>query len=150
MTLPAVRTLAALGLPHEVRRFSPELDVAEAAAALGLPLGAVLKTLAAASMEGVTLCCLGSDRRLDIAQLGEGRIALVEREALLRMTGFAAGAVTPIPLPEGRRFAVVIDQAAMDYPLVGVGAGEAGVELLLSPRDLARACEATVKAIALG
>lgn len=150
MTLPAIETLAALGVAHEVRRFPPEFDAPQAAAALGLPLGAVLKTLAVASMEGVVLCCLGSDRRLDVGRLGEGRIALVSREAMPRMTGFAPGAATPIPPPQGRRFPVVIDEAAMDFPQVGVGAGEVGVELLLSPRDLARACDATVKAIALG
>ncbi len=149
MTLPAIATLNALGASHEVRRFDPALDAAAASAALGLPPAAVLKTLAVASMQGVTLCCLGSDRQLDLDRVGQGRIALVGREALPRMTGFAAGAVTPIAGPGGRRFPVLLDEAALALPVVGVGAGEAGVELLLSPAELIRATGATVRALAV-
>jgi Cys-tRNA(Pro)/Cys-tRNA(Cys) deacylase len=149
MTLPAIETLGALGAAHEVRRFDPALDDAGAAAALGLPPGALLKTLAVASMQGVTLCCLGSDRRLDLGRLGDGRIALVGRDALPRMTGFAAGALTPIAGPGGRRFPVRLDEAALDHSTVGVGAGEAGVELLLSPSQLIRATGAQVVALSV-
>jgi Cys-tRNA(Pro)/Cys-tRNA(Cys) deacylase len=149
MTLPAVATLDALGALHEVRRFDPALDAAAAALALGLPLPAILKTLAVASMQGVTLCCLGSDRQLDLDSVGRGRIALVGRDALPRMTGFAAGAATPIAGPGGRRFPVLLDEAALAQPVVGVGAGEAGVELVLSPAELIRATGATVRALAI-
>jgi len=150
MILPAIEALAELGAAHEVRRFDPALSAAEAAAALGLPPRALLKTLAVASMQGVTLCCLGSDRTLDLDALGGGRMALVSREALPRMTGFAPGAVTPIPPRDGRRFPVLVDEAAMREPVVGVGAGEGGVELLLAPQDLVRATGARVLAIGHG
>jgi Cys-tRNA(Pro)/Cys-tRNA(Cys) deacylase len=149
MTLPAIETLTALGAAHEVRRFDPALDATAAAAALGLPPGAILKTLAVASMQGVTLCCLGSDRELDLPRLGDGRMALVGRDALPRMTGFTAGAVTPIAGPGGRRFPILLDEAALAHPLVGVAAGAAGVELLLSPAELVRATAAHVQALSL-
>jgi Cys-tRNA(Pro)/Cys-tRNA(Cys) deacylase len=149
MTLPAIETLNTLGAPHEVRRFDPALDAAAAAQALGLPPAAVLKTLAVASMQGVTLCCLGCDRQLDLERLGDSRSALVGRDALPRMTGFAAGAVTPIAGPGGRRFPVLLDEAALTHPIVGIGAGEAGVELLLSPAELVRATGAKVQALTL-
>jgi Cys-tRNA(Pro)/Cys-tRNA(Cys) deacylase len=148
--LPAVETLTRMGVAFELRRLDPALEAAEAAAALGLPAGALLKTLAVASMQGVTLCCLGSDRTLDLAALGGGRLALVAREALKRMTGFEPGAVTPIPQPGGRRFPVVVDEAATAHAIVGVGAGEAGAELLLEPAELARATGARVLAVSRG
>ena len=150
MILPAIAALRALGAPHEVRRFDPALDAARAAAALGLPIAAVLKTLAVASMQGVTLCCVGADRRLDLERLGDSRSALVGPGALLRMTGFAPGAATPIAGPGARRFPVLLDEAAMAHRVVSVGAGEAGVELLLSPGDLVRATAARVQALAVG
>ena len=150
MTLPAVQTLEALGLPHALGRFDPALSASEAAAMLGLPPAALLKTLAVASMQGVTLCCLGIDRQLDLERVGGGRIALVAAAALPRMTGFAAGAVTPIAGPGGRRFPVLLDEAALAQPLLGVGAGEAGVELLLGPDALLRATGAEVRRLSLG
>ena len=76
-------------------------------------------------------------------------MALVGRDALPRMTGFTAGAVTPIAGPGGRRFPVLLDKAALVHPTVGVGAGEAGVELLLSPDELIRATGAKVQALAV-
>ena len=150
MNLPAAVTLTALRVSYELRRFDPALSAVGAAAALGLPPGAMLQTLAVASMQGVTLCCLGSDRDLDLAALGDGRLALVAEPALQRMTGFAPGAVTPIPPAEGRRFPVVMAAAALAHPLVAVGAGEAGVALRLAPQDLARAAAAEVRAISHG
>jgi Cys-tRNA(Pro)/Cys-tRNA(Cys) deacylase len=152
MSTPAIETLRAAGIAHRVARFSPALDAAEAAAALGLPPAAMLKTLAAVSMPQVVLACLAIDRRLDLAalarHLGEPRTALVGAAALERMTGFAAGAVTPIPLAGGRRFRVLIDEAALAWPEIAVGAGAPGTEVLLKPAELVAVCDAGIAPIA--
>lgn len=148
MTTSAIRALKAAGIPHAVGRFDPALTAMEAAAALELPPAALLKTLACASMRGVVLVCLSADRTLDLAALrqalAEPRTALIGREALERMTGFRPGAVTPIPVPGERRFSVHLDRAALAFARVGVGAGEAGTEILLAPDDLVRATGATI------
>ena len=148
MRPPAVAALADAGIAHRVCRFDPALDAAAAAAALELPVAAIFKTLAVASMPRVVLACLPADRRLDLdrlrSQLGEGRAALIAAQALSRMTSFDPGAVTPIPLAGRRRFPVYLDTSANDHPLIGVGGGEAGWEILLAPADLIQLTGATV------
>lgn len=148
MSTPAIEVLEAAGIAHAVHRFDPSLDGAATAGALGLEPGQMLKTLAVASMPRVVLVCLGLDRRLDLTALrvllGEPRTALIQAAALERMTGFQPGAVTPIAAAGARRFPVCLDREALDLGQVGVGAGEAGVEIVLAPADLAAVTNAKV------
>ncbi len=140
MTTPAAETLTQAGIDFEMVRFDPSLDAKAAAAAIGLPLDAICKTLACVSMPQVVLAVLPTPARLDLDKLkaltGEPRTAMIAAAAMSRMTGMQPGAVTPIPAPGGRRFEVYLDWSVMAHETVGIGGGTAGVELLLSPRDL--------------
>ena len=153
MTTPAAETLTQAGIAFEAVRFDPALDAAAAAAAIGLPLAAVCKTLACVSMPRVVLVVLPTPARLDLDKLkaltGEARTAMIAAAAMGRMTGMRPGAVTPIPAPDGRRFEVCLDQSVMDLERIGIGGGAAGVELLLNPRDLLAATAGRVADLTL-
>lgn len=146
------QTLDRAGVAYEARLFAPDLSAEAATAAIGLPLAAIFKTLVCetAAREAV-LVCLPVPARLDMeklaAALGEPVSGMVRRADLPCRTGFTAGAVTPIPHADGRRFRVVLDDSALTQPTVGVGGGEAGLEILLRPRDLIAMCGATVAVV---
>lgn len=150
MTTPAAQTLTQAGIAFETVRFDPTLDANAAAAAIGLPLGAICKTLACVSMPRVVLVVLPTPARLDLDKLktltGEPRTAMIAAAAMGRMTGMQPGAVTPVPAPGGRRFQVYVDQSVMAFETIGIGigGGAAGVELLLGPKDLLAATDGQV------
>ena len=146
-----VQTLVDAGIRYRVHRYGAGAGMGEVATALGLPPAALFKTIAVASMPAVVLACVPGNRQVDIdrlaAHLGEGRTVPMNAQALQRMTGFAAGGVTPIAAPGARRFRVVIDATAFDHAEIAVGAG-VGVEVMLAPADLVAVSNATVAAIA--
>ena len=148
MTTPAAETLTQAGIAFETVQFDPSLDAKAAAAAIGLPLQAICKTLACVSMPRVVLVVLPTPARLDLEKLkslsGEPRTAMIAAPAMGRMTGMQPGAVTPIPAPGGRRFEVYLDWSVMAHETVGIGAGATGVELLLSPQDLLAATDGQI------
>jgi Cys-tRNA(Pro)/Cys-tRNA(Cys) deacylase len=150
--MSTLKTLDSAGIAYEARRFVPDLSADAATAAIGLPLAAVFKTLVCETAAGgVVLVCLPVPARLDMkkleAALDEPVSGMVGRADLLRRTGFTAGAVTPIRHAGGRRFRVVLDDSALTQPTVGVGGGEAGLEILLRSQDLIAVCGATVAAV---
>ncbi len=150
--MSVLKTLDSAGVAYEARRFAPDLSADAATVAIGLPLVAIFKTLVCETAAGgIVLVCLPVPARLDMeklaAALGEPVSGMVRRADLPRRTGFTAGAVTPIPHADGRRFRVVLDDSALTQPTVGVGGGEAGLEILLRPQDLIAVCGATVAVV---
>ncbi len=154
MITPATETLIQAGIAFETARFDPALDAAAAADAIGLPPAAICKTLACVSMPRVVLAVLPGPARLDLEKLkaltGEARTAMIAAAAMGRMTGMRPGAVTPIPAPGGRRFEVYLDRAVMAHGTIGIGAGAAGIELLLAPRDLLAVTDGAVADLVAG
>lgn len=153
MTTSAAETLTQAGIAFETVRFDPSLDAKAAASAIGLPLAATCKTLACVSMPRVVLVVLPTPARLDLEKLkaltGEARTAMIAAPAMGRMTGMQPGAVTPIPVPGGRRFEVYLDQSVMALKTVGIGGGTAGIELLLNPQDLLAATAGRIADLAV-
>jgi len=150
--MSTLKTLDSAGVAYEARHFAPDLPADAATAAIGLPLAAIFKTLVCETGAGeAVLVCLPVPARLDMeklaAALDEPVAGLVGRADLPRRTGFTAGAVTPITLPGGRCFRVVLDDSALAQPTVGVGGGDAGLEILLRSQDLIVLCGATVAAV---
>jgi len=117
-----------------------------AAAALGEPPGRVLKTLIA-EVDGKPVCTiLASDRSIAMkrlaAALGGKSAAMMPPAKAERLTGYKVGGISPL----GQRHAVptFLDSAAIDEPHVFVNGGQRGLQIRLSPADLAAATGARV------
>ena len=122
----------------------------QAAAALGVESTRIFKTLIAA-VDGTLACAVVPvAARLDLkafaATLGGKRAELAEPAAAARATGYVVGGISPIG--QKQRLRVVIDATAEAFETVYVSAGRRGLQMQLSPADLARAAAAVFAAIA--
>jgi len=112
----------------------------EAAAALGVAPGRVLKTLAVAVDGRLVLTVVPADRALDLKRLadvvGGRRADLAEPTEAERATGYVVGGISP--LGSRRPLSVVVDAAALDHDTVFVSAGRRELQVELAPSDLVR------------
>ncbi len=143
--LPAHRLLERMGIPWE-RRVFPALTpkgAASVAAALGFRASQMVKTLIFQSGTGErALVAVGGDRNAISGRLkkafGNRNIRLAAPDAVFKFTGYRIGSIPPFGWqPEGAR--TFIDEALMEEPLLGVGAGVWGEEILITPTNLVRA-----------
>jgi Cys-tRNA(Pro)/Cys-tRNA(Cys) deacylase len=73
---------------------------------------------------------------------------MVDKDEIHRLTGYLRGGVSP--LGGKKDYPVYLDRSAMDQPIVSVSAGMRGMQLFLTPQDLARATRARVASIGAG
>ncbi len=148
--LPPHRYLDALGIVWERRVFPPstEKGAAAVARALGFRESQMVKTLIFESGTGErALIAVGGDRKVISGRLkramGNRNIRFASPEAVREFTGYRIGSIPAFSWqPEGAR--TFIDEALLEEPVVGVGAGVWGEEILLAPADLVRATNGTV------
>lgn len=149
----ATLALAAAGIDvalhaydHDARAESFGL---EAAQQLGLDPRRVLKTLMA-TVDGV-LCTavVPVAGQLDLKALARvrhgSRAQMAPPEVAERATGYVVGGISPIG--QRRRHPTVLDATALEHPTVFVSAGRRGLDLEITPADLARVTEALIAAI---
>ncbi len=148
--LPPHRFLDERGIPWERRVFPEDTPkgAASVARALGFRESQMVKTLIFRSGVGeLALIGVGGDRSVISGRLkramGNRNIRLAPPEEVLACTGYAVGSIPPFSWqsPGTRTF---LDLALMREPLLGVGAGVWGEEILMTPGDLVRATDATV------
>ena len=150
MELPAHLHLDRLGIPYERRSFSPESEkgAASVARVLGLREHQAVKTLVFETDKGErVLVMVGGDRSAISGQLkravGTRDVRMARPEDVLATTGYVVGSIPPFHWqPEG--FRSFVDEALMAEPILGVGAGQWGEEILIKPEDLVRASNAIV------
>ena len=88
---------------------------------------------------------VGGDRSVISGRLkkaiGNRNIQLARPEEVIEFTGYAIGSIPPFgwQKPDTRTF---LDLALMEEPMLGVGAGVWGEEILIAPDDLVRAARA--------
>lgn len=79
---------------------------------------------------------LSVDLKLLASAVGEKKVHLpTEREAE-QLTGLQAGGISPLALIN-KGFQVVIDASAQKFPQIHVSGGQRGINIRLSPNDLA-------------
>ena len=150
MKLPAQAWLDAQNISYETRTFPPstEKGAANVARALGFRAHQMVKTLLFESGKGErVLVMVGGDRSAVSGHLkraiGDRNVKMARPEVVEAVTGYAVGSVPPFHWqPEG--FRSFVDRALMEEPLLGVGAGKWGQEILITPENLLRATGATV------
>jgi Cys-tRNA(Pro)/Cys-tRNA(Cys) deacylase len=123
----------------------------EAAEVLGVAPERVFKTLVA-KLDGDRLATaiVPVARQLDLKALartlGARRAAMAPPDEAERATGYVVGGISP--LGQKRRLATALDVSATDHETIYVSAGRRGLEIILSPADLATLTNATIARIA--
>ena len=151
MKTRAAQALDRLGIGYEIREFEEEhLGADEVAEKLHIPLAQVFKTLVVrGDRTGVMLACLPGTMTLSLRTLarlsGNRKVEMVEKDEILRLTGYIRGGVSP--LGGKKNYPMYLDRSALEQSIVSVSAGMRGMQLFLRPDDLARATQATLAPI---
>ena len=93
---------------------------AEAAAAVGVEVGQIVKSLVFVAPEGPVLCLCAGDRRVDTTKLGAD-VRQATGEEVREATGFAIGGVPPIG--HDRPVRTIVDSSLRRFPTVWCAAG---------------------------
>jgi prolyl-tRNA editing enzyme YbaK/EbsC (Cys-tRNA(Pro) deacylase) len=133
--------LTAAGLAVDVVELPDSARTApEAAAAVGVPLGAIVKSLVFRAGGAPLIALVSGDRRADEAKLAALAGAALERAdaAYVRdVTGYAIGGVPPLGHPEPLR--TVMDEGLWRFEEVWAAAGTPHAVFGVAPGALARA-----------
>jgi ybaK/ebsC protein len=139
----AMRTLDRLRIAYSVLPYEyAEQDYGTDAVAeqVGLLPSQVFKTLVltAGGESELAVCCLPVDKRLDLKALaaaaGEKRLQMLAPAQLLQSTGYVRGGCSPIGMK--RPYPTFADIALSEQPEIAINAGQRGLLLWLSSRDL--------------
>ncbi|MGK3104290.1 Cys-tRNA(Pro) deacylase [Streptomyces sp. WAC05858] len=122
----------------------------EAAQALGVEPGRVFKTLVASVDDRLTVAIVPVSATLDLKALasavGGKRATMADPAAAERTTGYVRGGISP--LGQRKRLPTALDASATGYETICVSAGRRGLEVELSPGDLASLTDAVLAPIA--
>ena len=150
MKLPAHLFLDSLNTPYEAKSFSPETEkgAANVAQVLGFPERQAVKTLIFQADTGErVLVMLGGDQNAISGNLkkaiGSRNIQMAAPEVVKETTGYVIGSIPPFSWqPEG--FRSFLEASLMNEPMLGVGAGQWGNEIMITPENLIKASKAIV------
>ncbi len=130
-----------------------KLGAQETARRLNVPPEQVFKTIVARRDKPgkPVLAVIPGSRALDLkalaAALNEKKMVLTTQREAEQLTGLQAGGISPLALIN-KGFQVVIDASAQTYPEIHVSGGQRGLNIRLSPADLARLVNARLAPIA--
>jgi Cys-tRNA(Pro) deacylase len=119
----------------------PMPTVPLAAAAIGVEVSQIIKTLVFRSSSGECLAAIASGTaRIDRGRLaeltGHAKLKLADPNTVLEATGFPAGGVAPVGHATALR--VVVDRNVMDLEYVYGGGGSEDMLVKLRPTDILR------------
>jgi prolyl-tRNA editing enzyme YbaK/EbsC (Cys-tRNA(Pro) deacylase) len=110
-----------LGLDVEIRELSDSTRTAqEAADAVGVDVGQIVKSLVFLDESGPLLCLCAGDRRVDTPKLGEN-VRQARGDEVREATGFAIGGVPP--LGHDRPVRTVVDASLRRFETVWCAGG---------------------------
>jgi prolyl-tRNA editing enzyme YbaK/EbsC (Cys-tRNA(Pro) deacylase) len=136
------------GLTIEPRSF-PEgtKTAADAAAAVGVSVGQIVKSLVFLVDGAATMALVAGDNRLDEAKLaaaaGGGEVVRPDGDAVRAATGFPIGGVPPI----GHDLPVYVDEDLLGFDEVWAAAGTWTDVFPISPAELVRVTSGAVRSL---
>ena len=150
ITLPAHEYLDRRNIPYQRAEFPPDIDkgAASVAHALGYEERQMIKTLIfELDTSERILVMVGGDQNIVSGLLktaaGSRHIKMASFEAVKEITGYVVGSIPPFSWqPEG--FRTFLDRSLMNEPLLGVGTGQWGHEILITPQNLVAASGAVL------
>jgi len=152
---PAIRAAEKAKIKFAIReyRHDPRAESygLEAAAALGVPVEHVFKTLIVKlDTRELVVALIPVHKSLDLKMLasvlGVKKAEITEVAEAERATGYVTGGISP--LGQRKRLRTVTDVSILQLDQVYVSAGRRGMDLALHPSDLLRLCEAITAPIA--
>jgi len=137
-------------IPYEARSFPPETEkgAANVARALGFSERQAVKTLIFQADTGErVLMMLGGDQNAISGNLkkaiGSRNIQMASPEAVKETTGYVIGSIPAFGWqPVG--FRSFLEATLLHEPILGTGAGQWGVEIMITPENLIKASSAIV------
>ncbi|WP_328337958.1 Cys-tRNA(Pro) deacylase [Streptomyces violaceus] len=121
----------------------------EAAEAMGVSPDRVFKTLVADVDGTLTVAVVPVAGQLDLKALasavGGKRATMADPALAERTTGYVRGGISP--LGQRKRLPTVLDESASSHSTICVSAGRRGLEVELSPEDLAKLTDAVLASI---
>ncbi len=148
--LPSHDYLDRRSIPYDRRSFPVETEkgAANVAIALGFDERQIIKTLIFESDKGVrALVMLGGDQVAISGHLkkilGSRDIRLAPPDTVIRTTGYAIGSIPPFSWqPDG--FPTFLEASLVSESILGVGTGQWGEEILITPDSLVEASGAVL------
>jgi Cys-tRNA(Pro) deacylase len=143
VTTPAIDAVTASGIEHDVVRHGPVNSVAEAAAAQGVQVRDLVKTLVVRRAEADYLFVLvPGDRVISWpklrALLGVSRLSLPDAASAKEATGYERGTITPFG--SVRAWPVIADERTRGR-MISLGAGRRGLALRVDAEAAVRALD---------
>ena len=150
VTTNPMRMLAAAGIGFEAREYAydeSDLSGVHAAAELGLDPDCTFKTLVLrGDKNGLFVCCIPVGEEVDLKKAavisGNKRAEMIHVKELLPLTGYIRGGCSPIGMK--KKYPTYIDETSILFDEIAVSAGQRGLQIILSPDDLARFVDAKV------
>ena len=145
----AARLLDKMKIKYELvpYAFDPDDLAAEhVAEELGEPIEQVFKTLVLrGDKTGLFVCVVAGNREVDLKLAakasGNKKAEMLPLKELLPNTGYIRGGCTSIGMK--KHYRTYFSEEMADFDVVYVSAGQRGLQLKLSPLDLAKAAQAT-------
>ncbi|MEU7049815.1 Cys-tRNA(Pro) deacylase [Streptomyces eurythermus] len=150
---PATVALTAAGVDFTVHSYDHDPSHPsygeEAAEAMGVSPDRVFKTLVAevdgSLVVGVVPVAGSLDLKALAAAVGGKRATMADPALAERTTGYVRGGISP--LGQRKKLPTVLDVSAGAHPTICVSAGRRGLEVELSPKDLAELTDAVLAPI---
>lgn len=151
---PALDVAEQAGIAYSVHAYehdpTHESFGLEAAEKLGISPERVFKTLVVSAGNELCVGVVPVESLLDLkaiaAALRVKSVTMADVAHAERTTGYVAGGISP--LGQKKRLRTVIDESAKSFATIHVSAGRRGMEIELSPDDLAKLTNATFAHIA--
>jgi len=144
----AMRILENLGITFEVRTYAwdeDHIDAMHAAENLGLDPQEVCKTIIMRNQDKqLFVFCVPAPCEISLKKArvitSSRSIDLIKSDELRSLTGYIRGGCSPLGMIHP--YPTFIEETVQLLPIVSVSAGLRGVQLILSPMDLAQAASA--------
>ena len=146
----AARILDKLGIDYEIKTYEVDendLSAVHVAETAGLDIKSVFKTLVTrGDKTGILMAVIGGAEEIDLKALakasGNKSVEMIALKELLPLTGYIRGGCSP--LGAKKNYPVYLDSNAMTQEKISISAGQRGMQLILAPKDLITAANATV------
>ena len=150
-----MRLLDKAKIQYEAKEYpvdEDDLSGSHAADLMGVDHGSMFKTLVLKGEKtGFLVCCIPVDDEVDLKKAakaaGDKKVEMLPMKELLSTTGYIRVGCSPIGMK--KRFPTFIDPSAFQYEKIAVSAGMRGVQVILSPADLAEYVGATTTELTL-